>query len=73
MDINTADFRESSVPGSSNGSNNTTAGRAQTTGSRKGSAIVRTYDEEEEAEQPPQHVWTLRKLRFRPADDDEPQ
>jgi hypothetical protein len=72
MDVDTADLRESSLPASSNGSNNAASGREKTTESKMGLATPRTSDAEEETESP-SNVRGLGMLRFRPDDDDEPQ
>ena len=75
MAIDTADFKEHSLPGSSDGPNGSTSDRIETVDSDKRSRILTAEDEDEDVEidQPFQHVRTLGKLRFRPADDDEPQ
>lgn len=73
MAIDTADFKETSLPGSSNNSNNATASEKETEDRQQRSGSLNTEDDEVGTELPLQYVRTLGKLRFRPADDDEPQ
>ena len=73
MDVDAADSKESSLPGPSNNLDHATAGRQKTDETRRQPETARTEDDDAETETPLQPVRALGKLRFRPADDNEPQ
>lgn len=73
MDLNAADITESSLPSSSYGPNNATAGRKELEEYEEPPGTINNERDGKQVEQPLQRVRILGKLRFRPADDDEPQ
>jgi hypothetical protein len=73
MDIEATDAKETRSPQSGRGPSNGALAQGETEKSRQRRRSAPTEDGERENEQPLQHVRTLGKLRFRPADDDEPQ
>lgn len=73
MDFGAADITESSLPSSSDRPNDATAARKELKGYEELLGTLGTKHDEKEAKQSLCRVWTLGRLRFRPADDDEPQ
>lgn len=73
MALDAADCKESSFPVSSQGSNEEMVERIDTKESRTRSGNTESEGNKAETGLALQHIRTLGKLRFRPADDDEPQ
>ncbi|KAF7509360.1 hypothetical protein GJ744_008083 [Endocarpon pusillum] len=73
MDFEPADITESSLPSSSDRPNDATAARKELEGYEELPGTLGTKHDGKEVEQSLPRVRTLGRLRFRPADDDEPQ
>ncbi len=70
MDLDASNLKEKSRLHSSSGSDNAAV---EGKGEEQMPASAATEVDGAEPEQPLQHARTLGKMRFRPADDDEPQ
>ncbi len=73
MDFDAADITNGSLPSSSDGPNDATAGRKGLKDHEEPPGTINSERDGKKVEQPLQRVRTLGRLRFRPADDDEPQ
>ena len=73
MDFDAADITQSSLPSSSDRPNDATAGRKELKDYEEPLGTIGTERDGEEVEQSLRRARTLGRLRFRPADDDEPQ
>jgi hypothetical protein len=73
MDCDVADLKETSQSHSSSASNDPATANEKAEQSRQLPGPTESEVDGAEPEQPSQLVRTLGKMRFRPADDDEPQ